>query len=273
MDLRCKYSHKLGVAITGATGFIGSKLIHVFGADDFEVTPFENIEAGAVVVHLAADVSSTRAALLANIAADTYLLEIVNQKHKGLVYASGNNVYPYALDCRVNECTRCNDYYATSKIVGEKLVSEWAKVPAVLVRIADVFGVGQRHGNFFRAIEQAVRTGMPLNQYGLGLKRRTYIHVAELCDMLKFIALNYLGYVQPVPVFNLGYEDSGSIEEIFRMVSSMTGLQVITNSLETDRSCLDIRTMQVSTLCGFVPRWGSFSEALAAYVDQIKLEK
>jgi nucleoside-diphosphate-sugar epimerase len=273
MDLRCKHSPKLGVAITGATGFIGSRLVDVFGAGDFEATAFENIGTGAVVVHLAADVSPTREAMLANIAADTYLLEIVNQKHKGLVYASSNNVYPYALDCRINEFTRCNDYYSVSKILCEKLVSEWAKVPSVSVRIADVFGVGQRHGNFFKAIEQSVRMGKPLKQYGQGLKRRTYIHVQELCEMLKFIALNHLPHAQPGLVFNLGYEDSASIAEILGMVSSMTSLEVIKNSLEGDRPWFDVRTMQTSILHPYVPRWGSFCEALAAYVDQIKSEK
>lgn len=272
MDLRCKYSPKLGVAITGATGFIGSQLVDVFGADDFEAISFESVGTGAVVVHLAADVSPTREAMLANIAADTWLLEIVNQKHKGLVYASSNNIYPYALDCRIDELPSCNDYYSASKILGEKLVLEWAKVPAVSMRIADVFGLGQRHGNFFKAIEQAVRAGMPLKQYGQGLKRRTYIHIRELCEMLKFIALHGLKTYQPGIALNLGYLDSFSVTEIINMVAGLSGSSINQIPLEVDRTGVDVRTMQVSVLPGYKPCWGSFREALAAYVDEIQSE-
>lgn len=272
MDLRCKYSPELGVAITGATGFIGAKLLQSFGTGNFEVATVEEIGSGAVIIHLAADVSPTREGLLANIAADTYLLEMVNKKHRGLIYASSNNVYPYALDCRVNERTLCNDYYATSKIFGEQLISEWSNVPVVLVRIADVFGVGQRHGNLFKAIEQAIRTGMPLKQYGLGLKRRTYIHVEELCSMLKHIAVNNLKNSQQPLFLNLGYEDSSTVKDILEKVSKMTGLNIVTNELEVETSYFDIRTMRISNLHGYKPCWRSFSEALSSYVNQIKLD-
>lgn len=266
------YSPKQRVAITGATGFIGSQLVDAFGSNDFESTAFESIGSGAVVVHLAADVSPTREAMLTNIAADSWLLEIVNQKHKGLVYASSNNVYPYALDCRIDELPRCNDYYSASKILGEKLVSEFAKVPAVSIRIADVFGLGQRHGNFFKAIEQAVRMRMPLKQYGQGLKRRTYIHVHELCEMLKFITLHGLKISQPGTVLNLGYSDSSSVKEIINMVAGLSGSLVNEIHLEVDNSGIDVRTMRVSALDGYKPCWGSFREALAAYVDEIQSE-
>ena len=225
-----------------------------------------------MVVHLAADVSPTREAMVANIAADTWLLEIVNQKHKGLVYASSNNVYPYALCCQIDEPLRCNDYYAASKILGEKLVSEWAKVPAISVRIADVFGVGQRHGNFFKAVEKAVRAEIPLIQYGHGLKRRTYIHVNELCEMLRFVALHMLTTAQTGLALNLGYSDSFNVAEIINLVAGLTGCSINQIPLEVDRSEFDIRTMQVSVLHDYEPRWGSFGKALAAYVDEIHIE-
>jgi len=270
MDLRCKFSPKLGVAITGATGFIGSKLVAAFDVDDFAPRSFESVDAGAIVIHLAADVSPTREALLTNITVDTFVLETVNSKHKGLIYASGNNVYPYALNCRIDELQRFNDYYAASKVFGEKLIAEWASVPAVSVRIADVFGVGQRHGNFFKAIEQAVRTKMPLNQYGKGLKRRTYIHVLELCGMLKFIASNRLEVSQPGDALNLGYCDSASVAEIINEVADLTGASITHTPLEYDASEGDIRTMNVSTLHGYKPHWPGFREALATYVREIR---
>lgn len=270
MDLRCKYSPALGIAITGATGFIGNKLVATFDVNDFEPRPFEAVDAGSIIIHLAADVSPTRDAMLKNIAIDAFVLEAVNAKHKGLIYASGNNVYPYALNCRIAELQRFNDYYAASKIFGEKLFAEWATVPTVSVRIADVFGVGQRHGNFFKAIEQAVRAGMPLIQYGKGLKRRTYIHVQELCGMLRFIALNRLIISQPGDVLNLGYFDSASIAEIMNEVVDLTGASITQTPLKIDATECDFRTMKVSTLNGYTPYWPSFREALSAYVNEIR---
>lgn len=273
MDLRCKYSPSLGVAVTGSTGFIGSQLLNTFKVADFKAIPVELIEDAAVIIHLAADVSSTRHAMLTNIAIDTFLLEVVNQKHKGLIYASSNNIYPYALDCRINEFPRCNDHYAASKIFGEKIYSEWTKVPTVSVRIADVFGVGQRHGNFFKAIERSIQTEASLQQYGRGLKRRTYIHIQELCESLKFIALHGLEDRQPSRSVNLGYADSASIAEILDMVSELTCLTITNIPLEVEKSQFDVRTMQPSLLNGYTPCWGSFREALSAYVDKIKSKK
>lgn len=272
MDLRCKYSSSLGVAVTGSTGFIGSRLIDVFGTDDFTAIPFESIESGAFVVHLAADVSPTRDAMLANVAADTWLLERVNKFHRGLIYASSNNVYPYALDCRIDELQRCNDYYAASKIIGEKIVSDWSKVPTVSVRIADVFGIGQRHGNFFKAIEQALSSGMPLKQYGRGLKRRTYIHVQELAEMLKYIALNSFCSSGRGSALNLGYADSASVSEILDMVAMVSGSEIVQVPIDLDNSDTDIRSMHTSTLYGYKPRWVSFRAALEAYVHEAQPE-
>lgn len=271
MDFRCQYSPSLRVAITGATGFIGKNLIGVFASDDFECCVIEEVPDGATIIHLAADVSPTREALLENAACDTFLVELANQKHRGLVYASGNNVYPFAVECRVSEYPRANDYYALSKILGEKLVSEWARIPSVTVRIADVFGGGQRHGNFFKAIEHSVRTGGPLQQYGKGLKRRTYIHVRELCEMLKFISQHCLECVRPGgEVLNLGYADSASVAEILQIVSELTGVEILARTLDSDRSEFDVRTMFISPLNGYVPCWGGFREALTAYVEQIQ---
>ena len=270
MDLRCMFSPKLAVAITGATGFIGRNLIAAFDVDDFESRSFESVDPGSVIIHLAADVSSTRDALLSNIAIDTFVLETINSKHKGLIYASSNNVYPYAFNCRIAELQRFNDYYAASKVFGEKLIADRASVPSVSVRIADVFGVGQRHGNFFRAIENSIRTAAPLNQYGKGLKRRTYIHVRELCGMLKFIASSQLESTQFCGALNLGYADSASVAEIIDNVANIAGISITQIPLQDDLSDSDVRTMNISSLPGYRPYWISFKEALAAYVLEIQ---
>jgi nucleoside-diphosphate-sugar epimerase len=270
IDLRCKYSSKLGVAITGSSGFTGTRLRYLFGADDFLTVAYEDIKESSVIIHLAANVLPTREAMLENITIDTYVLEIANRKHKGLIYASGNNVYPFSVDCRTSDSTRCNDYYSASKIVGERLITELANLPFTVIRIADVFGIGQRHGNFFKAIENSVLNRKPLKQYGAGQKRRTYIHIDELCEIIKFLTFKHKENQQQSSILNLGYSDSASISEIINLVSNMTGLKIEMNSIESDNSHFDIRTMKVSQLHGYTPCWASFSEALHGYIYQIK---
>lgn len=271
MDVRCKYSPKLGVAITGSTGFVGRNLIDAFDSDDFESMPFDSVRSGALVIHLASDVSATRDALLSNLAVDTWLLEIVNRRHRGLVYASTNNVYPHAVDCCVDERLRCGDYYSASKVFGEKLIAEFSLVPTVSLRIADVFGLGQRHGNLFRAIESSIISGAALKLYGNGLKRRSYIHVVELCEIIKFISTQCLDDFRPGLALNIGYSDSATVSEIMEMVSDLSGLPIENLPLEVDVSGCDIRTLKPSFLPSYAPKWGSFREALAVHVDQIRL--
>jgi nucleoside-diphosphate-sugar epimerase len=270
MDVRCRYSSLLRVAITGGSGFIGSRLERAFGESYFESKAIESIDDGCVVIHLSADVSPTRDAFLSNIATDTWLLELVNERHLGLIYASGNNVYPHAINCRVYDSCRFNDYYAASKIVGESLVTEWAKVPFAVVRIADVFGVGQRHGNLFKAIERSVRARAPLELHGRGLKRRTYIHVDELCNLLKFLATESRLSTCPQSCINVGYHDSATVLEILDWVSSLTGLEISIRAINAeDESCLDVRTMSPTVLPGYTPIFDSFKASLSHYLDEI----
>jgi len=226
INLRCKYSSKLGVAITGSTGYIGTRLINLINTDDFETIAFENIKESSIIIHLASNISSTREAMLENIATDTYVLEIANLKHKGLIYASTNNVYPFSIDCRTHDSTRINNYYSASKIIGERLFTDLSQLPCIVIRIPDVFGVRQRHGNFFRAIEYSILNETPLIQYGSGYKRRTYIHIDELCEIIKFLLKNFIKKEKNTSILNVGYNDSASISEILNTVSMLTGLKI-----------------------------------------------
>ena len=271
MDLRCKYSPTLKLAITGATGYIGQNLIKLLSGNDFFPVPIEDIPNGAVIIHLAADVSNNREAMLTNIALDSLVLEIANARHRGLVYGSSNNVYPYALSCRVNELLRSNDYYSASKIFGERLIADQGKLPSLTLRIADVFGVGQRHGNFFKAIENSIRTKTPLKQFGSGLKRRSFIHVAELCTQIEYIAKNYFedGTPSTNTAINVCYSDPASVEEILAIVSGISGVPVHRVEIGNDNSAQDFRTMQSSALYGYRPLWKGFRDALCSYTENL----
>lgn len=274
MDLRCKYSPSLGVAITGATGYIGSRLIDILGAESFSLSPVDEVAPGTVLVHLSAAVANTREAMLENLAADSWLVELAHTgRFSRIVYASTNNVYPHALECRLGEQTRCNDFYSASKVFGERLISELSPIPTVSVRIADVFGKGQKHGNFFKAIEQSLASGTPLKKFGLGLKRRTYIHVDDLCAIFRYLIAGNVGAIGAHTVFNAGYPDSASVAEIVEHVAGVAQLPVEQVSVANDHSALDVRTMQVLLPAEAGLNWSNFKDALTAYVRQIIASK
>lgn len=269
MNLRCKYSSKLKIAVTGSTGFIGRQLLKTFNTEDFVDVFSDAIPPGALLIHLAAEVSPSRDAMLRNLESDSWLIEQVNRNHRGLIYASTNNVYPYSLACRTSEHRRCNDYYAASKIFAEMLISDTIRVPSTILRIADVFGIGQRHGNFFRAVENSLSNSTPLKLYGKGLKCRNFIHVNELCRILHFICTDTTHRESYGTTLNVGYGDSANIFEIVEIVSKISGLPIECVNNDADTSHLDIRTMDTVPLPGYQPLWPNFREALVAYVNEV----
>ena len=273
MNLRNYYSEQRKIAVTGATGFVGRRLLEMLGADTFAPKNLEEVPPGATVVHLASDVTPSREAFVSNLDLDSYLVDIVNRKHSSLIYASSNNVYKKSLDCRIDEASCNGDFYSLSKVFGEQLIKGTLHKPYAILRIGDVFGRGQRHGNFFKAIENALRNREPLKQYGRGLKRRNYIHVDELCSQIRYLALNINELQIKDKVYNVAYLDHASIEEILEAVSRLSGLRIVNHQLENDESCLDLRTMKIDTMETYVPIWRSFREALTAYVAEIRDEK
>jgi nucleoside-diphosphate-sugar epimerase len=267
VDLRCKYSAGNRIAITGSTGYIGRQLIASFPMQDFVAVDFDKVPAGALIIHLAANVSNTWEAFLENIRMDILVLELTNKMHRGLIYGSSNNVYPYTVDCRPEEKTRGDDCYAAAKVAGEQLLLDMVKKPLVVLRIADVFGCGQRHGNFFKALERSLQERTDIALFGLGLKRRTYIHVVELVRYINWIAVQGFDLAVAKKILNIGYSDSASVFEIVNQASVISGLSIVNKAVELENSASDIRTMQVCFLPGYVPIWCDFKAAFLAYID------
>ena len=272
MNLRCRYSQSARVAVTGATGYVGSCLLDLWGGDFSEIA-FSDIPSGALLLHFAASVSSSPSSLIDNANIDLSVLELANERCRGLIYLSTNNVYPNAFDCRVSDALKGGDYYSVSKILGERLFCDMAKVPVVILRVADVFGAGQRHGNFFKAVEAAVLQGSSLRLYGQGLKRRTYIHARELVRFIRWIAQVSFADMAQRKILNVGYPDALSVKDILDRVSVRASLPVEVKVLEQDNSALDIRTMEVAFPSGYRPLWPNFAEALDAYVDELIEQK
>jgi len=268
MDYRCFYSERLNLAVTGASGFIGSGIIK--SDDTFIAIKIEDLPQGVVIIHLSADLSNDKQSFIKNIEMDLGLIDLINHNHKGLIYASGNNVYPFGLNFKIHSNPSFNDYYSASKIVGEQLIEAFLKVPYVLVRIGDVFGVGQRHGNFFKSIENSVRNKSSLKLYGKGMKLRNYIYQPELCSFLVYLSelINRNTYF-PNRV-NACFPNPISIQDIVLTIQGMTNLDIEHIFIEDDHSNLDVRTMISGPFSDYSFKWPTFEDAIRDYITQIK---
>lgn len=269
-DLRCHYSSRLRLAVTGATGFIGRAVVGD-PSHGFTTCGFADVPDDSVIVHLAAVVASKRSDAAINVSIDLWVFEEVQRRHAALVYASTNNVYPFAVDCRTDGETRCNDFYSASKVFGERLIFDALSKPFSIVRIADVFGKGQRHGNLFRAMEKAIRAREPLHKIGLGLKRRSYIYAPELASLLLDVAIR-LRRGETVPLcINACYPDSLSVGELVEMVGRMADLPVDQIEVRDTEigAWADIRTMRPGPFGAYKLRWPTLQAALASYIQDV----
>ena len=264
MDLRCKYAPTIGIAVTGATGYIGQKLLHAFGSNLFMACSIEDIEKGTRIIHLAANVEATRTAYVENISIDSLILQVANDRQSPLVYASTNNVYPRRLHCDVNSGLQADDFYSASKIIGEKILSDMAIQPVTILRLADVFGPRQRHGNLFHAIEKCLIDRLPLKLYGSGMRRRSFIHVDDVVGVIRYITSSDS---MQSKIYNVAYPDSASVSEIISEVAKQAQLEV--DLVDYSNESTDERTLLPTAMRGYQKNWETFRGSLSDYVIAI----
>lgn len=264
-DFRCSYSHELKIAVTGATGFIGRSLAAT--AHDFSPKNFEDLPDDSVVVHCAADIShgANQSVLVGNLDRDSWLFEQVNKRHRAVIYASGNNVYPKSLDCRIDQKYCFSDHYGASKVFGEMLLTEMSKKPFCILRIADVFGIGQRQGSMFKSVAKSLRKRSPLLQLGEGLKRRSYIYQPEIVGLMLHLAARMVRQETVPDIINSCYSDALSVKEIMQEMSKLSGLPIEIVPVNDDQSSKDIREMRPGPFGNYRFRWPSMRAALADY--------
>jgi nucleoside-diphosphate-sugar epimerase len=267
---RIVFSPALQTVVTGATGFLGRNVVAVSGQSDWRPLEISDMPVDAVIIHLGANVSGTQESLAENVSLDQKMIDVSRERNARLIYASTNNVYAHALECSPLDRVSPVGPYAIAKCAGEMAINSSLGASADICRFADVFGVGQRHGNFFRAIEAAVADLTELQQVGAGAKRRTYIHVQDAARVLLWLARQRpdadTGHSR---VWNVGYPDSATVAEILRLVADESGLPLRQQHLDDDESWKDMRTMKVARFPERVMQWASFREALADHVRDL----
>jgi nucleoside-diphosphate-sugar epimerase len=237
------------IVISGFNGFIGRYLLEKIYGNKFEVICLDDVGNYNVkfFIHLASKVTSLKDSLTNNLKIDLDVLSVCEEKKYCLIYASGNNVYPFKKNCDLSTPLKINDYYSASKIFTENLITDLYNVNAYILRIADVFGLGQRQGNFFKSIYESVLNNKEITIYGKGSKIRSYIYVKDLVNLL-----DYLGSEknkETYGIYNVNYSKSYSLNDIANFIAKEKNLKIKYNNL--DKEDLSERTMLPSIFNNF----------------------
>lgn len=230
------------IIVSGCRGYVASSFLN-----GLTVYPFDEIQDSdaTVFIHLGAKIApSTSDMFQQNFLTDLAVTDFCAKNGISLIYASGNNVYARKTDCvETDDFPRASDYYALSKITGEQICFLNKDLSATILRIGDVFGKDQRHGNLFHAIQEKIEKKSPLTLYGDGQKIRNYIYIKELVEIIKFFVLNANLFSHRV--YNVCFSTPYSVKKIISFLSAKTGLGIeeIAGS-----SSIDIRTMRNDAL-------------------------
>lgn len=229
--------------LTGANGYIGNYLyksiirdknieLVIANRQSFQYTNPQSIEKFFMdnkgithIIHLAGSVSNDGNDLFEiNLLGLYKFLNIASKNNiKHFVFASGNNVYNSHYGQCISEKQPCEpdfeNKYGFSKYMGELLIKDFCQNRGILfsnVRIADVYGPNQKHGNFIKAIVENVRKNKPLQIYGDGKRVRDYIYVQDVVDGLLYIIKNKL-----TGDYNLSTGIGTSVRQILDIVNNI----------------------------------------------------
>jgi len=271
MNLEVAYIPEFKAAITGYKGYIGKSVCDFLVENNFkyEVVRLDNAKDVDVILHLAAKVDDNIECYKNNIALDLDVFEYCRLNNTHLLLVSGNNVYPFASDCNVSTVTSVNDFYSASKVHSEQLAGSIYGIDTTVLRVGDVFGYKQKHGNMFRAIENSINKSESLKLYGRGLKVRSYIYLKDLINIFNFFIMdsNYKKFNKSV--FNISYAEPSSVYEIINYVAQHASLDISNIEMDISKEKVDFRTMEFSEIVGFKYEYDLWT-ALDDYIQLVK---
>lgn len=268
----------MNTLITGANGYIGGYLqaemkargLPYIGSsrNDFDYTDIESIryffsgKAIDTVIHLAGVMENGGSADLfdINLLGLYNLLRVCGEcRVKRIVFASGNNVYGISQKTAFKETDTImpdpSNKYGFSKYMGELLLKDFCSsnnIQYANVRIADVYGPDQKHGNLLKAIVGNSREGKPLTLYGKGVRTRDYTYVKDVAAGLAFIAqTDFCGEI------NLGTGIGTSVKQMLDTVNKICGnnLEIKNVSVDNeDDTCVVLAVERLNSL-GFTAKY------------------
>lgn len=246
--------------VTGAGGFIGQALssrlvasgesVFMLGRGDGDVAEaatWQHLPPAGVVYHLAGRSyvpdSWTQGPdyVRANVVGTEQALAYCRRYGARLVLASA---YVYGIPARLpvaeTDPIVPNNPYAVTKRLAEQLcefAGRYQGVSASVLRIFNVYGLGQREEFLIPAIVRQVRAGKEILLKDLA-PRRDYVHLDDVVE-----AFVHAGRVESgFHVFNIGSGRSYSVKEIVDIIQSAAGtsLPVISSEVQRPQEIPDV---------------------------------
>ena len=234
------------IIILGASGFIGKRLFDRFSLHrDLEVKGFSSKNCDLLsmnnVTNILSDITSndvlvmtsaitrlkenTFNSMLKNIQMVENVSKVLVEHPVGqFVYLSTVDVYGIDLkkDVKIGEKLELNpnDYYATSKIVGEFLLKkECSKkdIPLTILRLSGVFGPGDKGESTIGALVQSAFKEKKVGIYGDGKDMRDYVYVDDIYKIINEATVR-----KPNMPINVATGRSYSILQIVDMIKSLS---------------------------------------------------
>lgn len=243
------------VVVTGSDGFVGRYLVKQLKDREAKVVPFDIAEGrditrwsdfsgltkADIVFHLAARTfvptsqENPRLTYEVNLTGTANVLEMCRVTGARMIFAS-SYVYgnPQYLPTDEKHPVNPTNTYARSKVLGEQLCRAYHEdhdVPCVILRPFNIFGPGQDESFLIPEIVKQLKVGDVLTLQDLK-PRRDLLYVSDAVDAYikagEYDATNY-------EIFNIGYGESFSVEDVAKKLIELTGNDVELRSLRVER--------------------------------------
>lgn len=234
------------IALTGASGFVGSRLIPLLnkhkdvrvisldirdGIDVCDWNQVKDIHAD-LYIHLANksyvpdSYEHPESFYRVNVNSTLNMLELARINHARMIYFS-SYVYgtPEYLPIDEKHPIHAFNPYATTKVMCEQMCQGYArdfKVPVAVFRPFNIYGKGQNPQFLIPMIAEQVKTGKV--QVRDDRPKRDYIHIDDIVSAVDFMAFHEWPNVYDV--YNLGTGISYSVREIARTMIQLTNRSI-----------------------------------------------
>jgi UDP-glucose 4-epimerase len=225
------------IAVTGSSGFIGSKLVASLRKDGFEIIELDikngfdltdnsclkKIQRFDSVVHLAArsfvpdSFINPKQFYSDNYTCTLNILELARKFNSKVIFFS-SYVYgnPRYLPINESHPLEAHNPYAQSKIICEKLCEGYARdfdLPIIIFRPFNIYGTGQNSYFLIPTILSQVKTGLVKLQDSR--PRRDYIFIDDIISAIQIVVSSSFSHFD---FYNLGYGISHSISDIIDII-------------------------------------------------------
>ncbi len=249
------------IVVTGASGFVGRRLVKKLSAGGFEVFALDLInpeiegvifiEADisrditfaksvipekAVFIHLAALSTDGQCrekphqALEINLLGTARLIQLANEKNAiKFIFASSEWVYPeheknlLQTENELLQLESLKSLYAMTKLMGENVLRVTCEVSTIILRFGIVYGPRQQPGSAPESIALEVSRGKDVKVGSIKSARR-FIYVDDVVEGLQLV-IKY-SKNSDFEIFNLSGRELITLEDIAMTAMSITGKKV-----------------------------------------------